>query len=58
MMIVKSTSDYAALKEELIAYAHEIGIQKLVSQQQTLFIFKRTITRSGSAGPLQDLNIR
>ncbi len=39
MMIVKSTSDYAALKEELIAYAHEIGIQKLVSQQQTLFYF-------------------
>ncbi len=52
MMIVKSTSDYAALKEELIAYAHEIGIQKIGFTTADPFLFlKRTITRSGSAGP-------
>lgn len=50
-MVVKQKADYAALKEELIAYAYEIGIQKLVSRQRTLFIFKRTIIRGGSAGP-------
>ncbi|PWS21530.1 epoxyqueuosine reductase, partial [Enterococcus faecium] len=38
-MIVKSTSDYAALKEELIAYAHEIGIQKIGFTTADPFLF-------------------
>ncbi|HHQ0109769.1 TPA: hypothetical protein ACSKRG_002609, partial [Listeria monocytogenes] len=28
-MVVKQKADYVALKEELIAYAYEIGIQKI-----------------------------
>ncbi|EHL2688473.1 DUF1730 domain-containing protein, partial [Listeria monocytogenes] len=38
-MVVKQKADYAALKEELIAYAYEIGIQKIGFTTADPFLF-------------------